>query len=1372
MVSERQKTCIVSATVQGVPVEIVDKKLEGLMTYRFAFKSLLIVLVLGMLGLVEVPVYGQTSTAGLVTGTVVDPSAAAVAGAKVTLEQEATGITLTATTNASGSYTFPDVTPANYTLSVTAQGFEKSVIKNVVVNVMKSYTVNVTMRIGTQNEIVEVSAEVRSDLETTSATVGAVLAGAELEYLPVYTRSASALVFLQPAVSPPDSTYQTGSPNDNIGGQIAGSRSEQITFLLDGGDVTSDLEGSNNYNSPPHEPQPAPIVPIPQEMTQEFRTAVSTPNATFSRSSGGNVAMLTKAGTNGWHGQGYEFNNNDGFNANSWTNNLALIHKPHEVDNRFGGNLGGPIYKDKLWFFAGYEGRRFYENATNSRIVPLPSLAEGILTFPDATGAINTYNLKTAQTCGPNGNAACDPRGIGISPVIASYLKLYPAATPGPGGATCGDTYNTACYLFSAPTPFLEDIGVLRLDYSINSEWKAFVTYHTATARRTGTEQALITATGPASYVSQDPYYPNFFSFQVTGQLSPDLILVSHGSYLRNWWGWDRDDPGNYGISGTTQVLNLTGEGIGNVNGTAKYLADPVNVNTQQARAREWNGRDVYIAQDLTNLRGKHTFELGASFYRWNDIHVRTDDVLGGLTNWPSAYIDAIGNGNGLYNTVGAAYEPPTCATATSTACLPASLASNWDQLYSAVLGIVDHSSQIATYNGKFQPNPLGSSLSDNVVIYAPYGYIQDTWKVKPSVTLMLGVDWGAQLPPSEANGKQALLTSATTGAAVNFSQYLSARETILGAGIMPGQPFNPQFALSPVADVPAPLTGQFKVNDWHDFGPRFSVAWNVPGKTRLFGDNKTVIRVGYSLLYDRTSAVGQVLNPLLAGGLASADICGGPIPSGTPDSPAICTNGPTTPATAYRIGVDGPTAPIPTPTAEPIPYVFNNQFLTAALDPYATPAHAHNVNVDIQRALPGRMVLELGYIGKFSRNLPQGQSLNDPYYLSKDAISGQTLAQAFANVATQIQHGTAPSAVTSQPWFENQLGGAAKCEAAASTLGLTGVTNCTTLVASADPNDFFIEGLGNWAFSQFGAGLNTLLPLVGYPQMDNQQILAYFNTTSDHAYSNYNAFYTTLNKSTKNVQLQLNWTWSKAIGTQGINQQYLYASNSPYNLGLDYGPEVFDHRMVVNLLSVYNLPFGGGQRYKTGNGFIDRVIGGWLVSGIFSYYTGLPLAVNCDGDFGSAYFLLGAGVPCNSSLNLKGLAGEYAGVKAGTSSNTNDVFLSGQTVGGGTGMNIFANPAAVLSNVTPPNISTTGQVAWGQLRMPPSWNVDFGITKDIAFTERVKLEVRADFLNIFNQVQFAAPSLDTVFSGGTFGEFTAQQNAPRNILLGARLIF
>jgi len=278
-----------------------------------------------------VALFGQSASTGLVTGVVTDPSAAAIPGATVTLQQRGTSATQAAHTDSEGRYVFPAVNPADYTLTIAAPGFATTVINELRVEVQKSSTVNMTLKIGEAAQTVTVSeASAGAELQTTNATVGEVLGGAALDALPVYTRSASALMFYQPAVSPT--------------GQIAGARDEQITFSLDGGDVTSDLEGNNGYAAPPGEPTPSPVLPVPIESTQEFQVATTNPNATFARSSGGQVAMLTKAGTNTLHGTAYEFHNDDGLNANTWTNNRLLIHKPHGVDNRFGGALGGPIW--------------------------------------------------------------------------------------------------------------------------------------------------------------------------------------------------------------------------------------------------------------------------------------------------------------------------------------------------------------------------------------------------------------------------------------------------------------------------------------------------------------------------------------------------------------------------------------------------------------------------------------------------------------------------------------------------------------------------------------------------------------------------------------------------------------------------------------------------------------------------------------------------------------------------------------------------------------------------------------------------------------------------------------------------------------------
>jgi hypothetical protein len=246
--------------------------------------------------------HAQSSTAGLVSGVVTDTSGAVIPGATVTLEEIGTNEVTKTVTDARGYYVFPAVNPSDYKLSFTAKGFESVVVSDVKVEVLKSYTENVQLNVGSTQTTLTVTEAPTAELQTNSATVGQVLGGQALEELPVFTRSASALMFYQPAVSP--------------SGQIAGARDEQVTFNLDGGDITSDLEGNNSYAAPPGEPSPSPTVPVPIESTQEFQVATTNPNAEFGRSSGGQVALLTKHGTNEFHGSAYEYHNDDGLNAN------------------------------------------------------------------------------------------------------------------------------------------------------------------------------------------------------------------------------------------------------------------------------------------------------------------------------------------------------------------------------------------------------------------------------------------------------------------------------------------------------------------------------------------------------------------------------------------------------------------------------------------------------------------------------------------------------------------------------------------------------------------------------------------------------------------------------------------------------------------------------------------------------------------------------------------------------------------------------------------------------------------------------------------------------------------------------------------------
>lgn len=1268
--------------------------------------------------------YSQTSTSGLVTGTVRDPTQAVIRGAAVTLVQQGTNATQATVTDSGGRFTFPSVSPGNYTLKISAEGFRTTEVGNLTVAVAKSATVDEKLEIGQASQFVVVKASPMTELQTTDSSVGEVLSGTQLNRMPILGRSAAQLIFLQPAVAPNDPQNSAGS-GDIGGGQIAGARSEQITFTVDGGDATSDLDGSNAYISPDREsPAVSPIVPVPQDSVEEFRVTTNNANSTFGRSSGGQVSFITKSGTNTLHGALYEYHTDDGLDANSWSNDLLKITKPPSVDNRFGAAIGGPILKNKFFYYAFYEGRRFHDSTQFERIVPTDTLKKGILQLGGVSYNLNPANGSLAANCGPAQNLPCDPRGIGVSPVIMAQLALYPTGNdPSQDDGPTMATSNVTGFTLPVATPIITDVSKLKLNYLFNSKWSAFATWQYSSTQRVGTDQVDILGTPKAA--SGDPYYANFYTFQVEGLVSSNFLAVTHGSFLRNWWGWTRTVPQPL-VSGTDAALQVGGEGMGSSFGLSKLLADPINIDTHSARARVWNGHDWYIAEDMTWVHNSHTFQFGGAGYIWHDYNLRSDTSIGGLSSAPIYYI-------GSNQQYGDSYVNVTGITPGS---LTGGGAKHWGGFYAALLGMVDHSAQIETRNGSFQPNPLGTPLFDNVTIPSFTTYFQDVWKARPNLTITAGLNWGVQLIPHEQSGKEVVLTYAATGAALDVQQYLQTRKAMLGSG----QAYNPDFSLTPVNSLPTPFHGKMRKTAWNDIGPRIAAAWEVPFQNKIFGNHQTVIRGGYALVWDRTSAVNEAFTPLITGGLADVDQCAGAAApsSGLP----LCGNVTgTDPSSAFRIGVDGSSVPVPAPVAESIPFIPSAPFglyNSNSLDPFVTPAHTHQVDFTVQRALQHNVYLELGYIGHFGRNLPQGENLNSSYYLMKDPKSGQTLAQAFDVLQQEINSG---SAITSQPFFENQIGPGGTA-ALVSTAG--------GFISSSDLEDTTLYGL------------NLLAPKF----VDNMQV-NHFDVQTDRGFSDYNAGYVTIRKAmSRGLQFLFNYTWSHAIGNQGVNQSDGNYSNSPYNLQLDKASEFFDHRHNFNFSYYYELPFGKGKAFNTGSHILDRIIGDWHTAGILSYYTGSPMCINSDGNYGTTVANSCAipTVPLPSMSVHRGVAG------------SNGVGTDGDPAAGGSGINAFANPSAVFSALRYPLLSIDNRVPFDQLRTFPYWNLDASLGKNLAVTERFKVILTADAFNVFNHPIYAAPNEETgsldIGVPSSFGVVSSAANTARQLQLGLRVEF
>src|SRR5260370_22254133 len=342
-----------------------------------------------ILSTVVQPVEAQALTTGTVIGSVTDPSGAAVLDATVVLRNKATNSQATQNSNAAGQYTFASVAPGEYQVTVKKTGFRTADVAVLTVDVAKSYTLDFKMELGQVAEVVQVEAGARVELQTTDATVGNVLPSSEIESFPALTRQVNELLTLQPAATPT--------------GEITGARNDQSSFTLDGIDVTNNSVGGLGT-----------FAFLPIDTVDEFRVSVANPNAEYGRGAGGQVSLISRSGTDQYHGATYWYHQNDELNANSWDNNRLGLTNPELKDNRFGARAGGPLpfpWHKKTFFFANYEGRRFPGTSQQSRILPTDMLKHWILRFTDASGAGQPYNLATSTACGPLRASACDPRG-------------------------------------------------------------------------------------------------------------------------------------------------------------------------------------------------------------------------------------------------------------------------------------------------------------------------------------------------------------------------------------------------------------------------------------------------------------------------------------------------------------------------------------------------------------------------------------------------------------------------------------------------------------------------------------------------------------------------------------------------------------------------------------------------------------------------------------------------------------------------------------------------------------------------------------------------------------------------------------------------
>jgi len=1312
---------------------------------RFLFAA---VLMLGVLSL-GIAAEAQTSNSAIILGTISDKAGAVVPDAAVELVNSATNDTKTTTTGGSGQYVFPNVSAGTYTLKISKAGFATSTFSNIKVDVTKSYTYDATLEVSSTKEIIEVSAGASAELQTTDAVMGNVVGGTMMTRLPTLGRDASELLTLQPGSTPYDSN-QTGFGNG--GGTIAGARSDQNSIVMDGIDISDNVIAGGGAEKP--------IIPIGVESIDEFRAEITNENVTFLRSSGGQVALISKSGTNTLHGSVYWFHQNSALNANSWDNNRNGIKKPPTHDNRGGLWIGGPLRKNKTFFFANYEIRRFPQSLQDTRIMPSDLLRQGILQFKDASGNLVQYNLKTSTLCGPNGNAACDPRGVGISPTIAQLWGLMPEGTDtsiGDGANTLGDRLNLAA-------PLKTDFISFRLDHKFTDKVQFFGRYMYSRNVAPDDFQVDLRGSTPITPSNQNLRGDGEYA-GLDWQIHPNLTNSFRAGWIRARQDYTvvrpRDSATQLALPGTNTPDGFIALAPGLA--ATGFIDTVVDVDTQRARHQAIYDSNKQYNDMLTWTKGKHTVSTGADIRWLPTIHDRDDKVVGSLNSLVAAMDSDV-------NFLGGspADRPPTCTATLLTNCLLSTDVQRWDRLYAASLGLIDNVGILAVRDGSLNPKPLGTSLIAKTTLRMYEFFVQDTWRLTPSLTLTYGLGYGWQTTPQELNGQQTLVANHDAGDAIlDTTAYFKAKAAAASAG---------QFYDPTLSYIPVKKSGRNNVFnvDYGNVAPRVSLAWN-PGFNsgplgHFFGNKKTVIRAGYGIAYDRVNTVQSVIIPMLGVGFAQTINVVTPLCNAT-QAPANGCN-PTVPLSgtgadpglaSFRVGVDGqiPIPPNPSSLTSPIiPTIPYGETLSFQNDPDFKVGRSHMIDFTLQRELPGQNILEIGYVGRLGRNLAGSFNLNSAPYFFKDNASGQTFAQAFDAVATAIR---ANGTVATQPWFENLLPGFGNgCGPVdPSTNKPTNIT-ATACIAG-----------GNAASFQNGNVTNLFITMdvyrhfnLGLPTFNNLQVFDLF-MRSHKDYSNYHALVVTLrNRPWHGVLYDMNYTFSKSLDTVGAVQNSASYYATSFDPSIEYGNSFFDRTHVLNATFDYDLPLGGGHRLGSSHEAINKVIGGWYVAGVLRLSSGVPLLVQESNQVfgGGAIFAFPTGeIPLVKPGSLNG--GVHTGV-----TGSNGVGTNSNPATGGSGINYFGDPSAALKDFRPILISSDTSTGRSQpLRGFWFKNLDLRIGKITKFRENVGLEYSFDFFNAFNHPTFLDPVLDTT-NLANFGVVNTQY-IPANRNTGSRWI-
>ncbi len=1237
------------------------------------------------------------STGGRILGRVSDPSGAVLANVRVLVVNEATGTSREVQTSENGDFVLVEVQPGSYRVDFEDKGFKKSVHKNVVVEVNQVVTLNAVLQIGGTQEVVEVTAE-SPLVETTSTQMGAVVNQRAVSQLPLNARDTYQLLQLQPGVQ-----SQTGSDlfyGSNNAGVVSvnGGRGRSNNFSVNGGDANDQFA-----NLPAVQPTPDSI--------EEFRVLTNTFDAEYGRNSGAVVNVVTKSGTNAFHGNVYEFFRNKVLNSKGYFDS----EKPDFKQNQFGGTFGGPIKKDKTFFFASYEGRRIRQGiSSDSILVPTPEERAGdFSTQTPFSGVLTDQNV--ADTLNARTGCAGAVAAAGGAPIAAgaNFADIFagnviptecmdPTSVDlmnqfVPGANRPDGTFQTVAGIHKDRT----DQFTFKFDHRINDKqnFSAYYYFNDSTLFDPYSRfQAGGATTLDFGANTQERYQQYNLTHNWT--ISNNLVNEAHFTYFREAQGnFLHPQHTNLVQDSCTTVApdacfndgtadNQTGihprlgagrEGVPfvDVSGLFSYGNNFEGEIPQVGNTFQWS-------DSLSWVKGSHTVKFGSDIRRQ-----RFDQTL---------YY----NVNGLYSYYGGS----------------ANDVGSDDLMPNYLLGLPDSFSQ-------------GSAQVENVRSSIFALFAQDSWKIKKNITLNYGLRWELFTPLTDISkhvqsfrpGQVSSIYPCQFTDPVMiqiFQDSGNANPDCDNTGVVPTG-----LVVPGDQGVPAGLTSTY----YKTFAPRLGIAWS-PGDS-----GKTSIRAGWGLFYNP-------MEQLVLEQFSAEPPFGG---SNIINAPLFNTP---------YLQQDGTQKPNPfngildPPRGQPVDWaLYRPILLYGQFQPHLRTQYSTQYNLNIQRELTKDLVLQVGYVGSQGHRLLASHDVN--FGNSQSCVDLNNMANTYGDGDLTCGQFYADSS-----FFIPTTEGGVPTVAPAGGLHLPYGPSGSRFIPEGTPiSSVAPDGITLVGLRPFSSPNCNPLDGTGCPQ-DGTPVFSSIFAEDTIANSNYNSLQASLEKRfSHGLQAQVAYTFSKSFDQASSFEGEL----NPLDPHASYSLSQFDARHRFVLSYVWQLPI---PKYS---GFAGAALSGWDVSGIYTYQTGFPIRITSSADNELMYsaFFEYPGEPNQLApfhkTNPKSNGGYWFDPNSFTENASDD---SAAPCSDGATFNCF----------DPSLFGKIGNARRTICCGPPINSMDFALHKVLPMGENRRFEFRAEFYNLFNHSQFNNPDGNTT-DGSDFGRIVRAKE-PRQIQLALKFYF